>query len=169
MRTLDAALIAELGLTITRPGYLVEIGWSSVVRLSTLGDLSYGGHTWTAGDVRVSGLARTESGGQGGQLSIGNALLDFGAVWADEGVADIPISIYAVWAGVPGYAQLEFAGIGDDSELVGSRLAIRLAADARRYAYSPRRWISAEAGFNTLLPAGTQIGIGGQTYLLERA
>lgn len=169
MRTLSGTLATELGLTITRPGYLVEIHYSTVLRLSTLGDISYGGYVWSAGDVRVAGLGRNEQGGQGATISIGNADLDFGAEWLNEGVADRRIRIYAVWAGASGEAVQEFVGVGDDAELDGGRLAIRAIQDARRYTYSPRKFINPANGFNTLLPAGTKLAIGQQTYILERA
>lgn len=168
MRTLSGTLAAELGLTITRPGYLVEIGFSSVLRLSTLGDVSYGGYVWSAADIKVAGLGRNEQGGNGGQLSLGNADLDYGALILNEGAADRPVRIWSVWAGAPAEAMLEFDGIGDDAE-IGTRVVIRLIQDARRYTYSPRRFINAATGFATLLPAGTKIAIGQQSYILDRA
>lgn len=168
MRTLSGTLATELGLTVTRPGYLVEIGFSTVLRLSTIGDVSFGGYAWSAADVKISGLSRNEQGGGGGQLSIGNADLDYGALVLNEGTADRSVRIWSVWAGAPGDALLEFDGIGDDAE-IAARVTIRLLQDARRYAYSPRRFIGPATGFATLLPAGTKIAIGQQTYILERA
>jgi hypothetical protein len=172
MRTLSPALITELGLTTTRPGYLIEIQFSSISRLSTLGDISFSGYTWVGADVRVSGLSRSDSGsqmGNGGTLSISNTDLVYGALVLNQGVADRIIRVYSVWAGAPTDAVLEFEGIGDSAELVGTRVAIKLIQDSNRYVYSPRRFISPESGFNTLLPTGTKISIGGQTMILERA
>lgn len=169
MRTLSGALTTELGLTITRPGYLVEIVFAtSTLRLSTLGTLSYGGYTWTASDIKVSGLSRNEQGGQAGSLSIGNADLAIGALVLTDGVADRSIRIWSVWVGAPSDAMLEFDGIGDDADIGDLRVNIKLANDHRRYAYSPRRFISPATGFNVLLPEGTKISIGGQTLVLER-
>ena len=170
MRTLSGTLATELGLTVTRPGYLVEIVFAtSTLRLSTLGDLSYGGFTWVAGDIKVSGMARAERGGQAGSLSIGNADLAIGALVLADGVADRSIRIWSVWAGAPSDAVLEFDGIGDSADISGLRVNIRLVSDHRRYAYSPRRFISPATGFNVLLPAGSKISLGGQTIVLERA
>lgn len=168
MRTLNGTLITELGLTITRPGYLVEIGFSTTLRLSTLGDISYNGYTWVSSDIKVSGLKRDERGNQAGSLSIGNADLAFGALLLNEGIADKSVKVWSVWAGAPSYAQLEFDGIGDDADMVGLRVSVKLATDARRYAYSPRRFIAPATGFNVLLPAGTKMAIGGTSIVLER-
>lgn len=170
MRTLSGTLATELGLTVTRPGYLVEIVFAtSTLRLSTLGTLSYGGYMWSASDIKVSGMARNERGGQAGSLSIGNADLAIGALILNDGIADRSIRIWSVWAGAPSEAALEFDGIGDAADISGLRVNIRLASDHRRYAYSPRRFIGPATGFQVLLPAGAKISIGGQTIVLERA
>lgn len=166
MRTLSAPLLAELGLTVTRPGYLVQIDFSTPLYLSTLGDISWNGHTWTGADLKVSGLATSESGRQAGRLTLGNAWADYGALVLNEGVADRAIAIYAVWAGQI-EPLLEFSGVGDAAE-VGDRVSISLAAQGSRSLYSPRRFINSSTGFNTLLPAGTKVTIGTQTFTLER-
>jgi hypothetical protein len=166
MRTLSPSLLAELGLTLTRPGYLVFVDFSTPLRLSTLGDISWGGYTWSAADIKVSALTRDEKGDARGSLSLGNALLDYGALVLNEGIADRAIRIYAVWAGVVEPVE-EFNGVGDGCE-IGGRVTITLAGQGSRALYSPRRFINASTGFNTLLPAGTKISIGQQTYLLER-
>lgn len=166
MRTLSASLLAELGLTLTRPGYLVYIGLSTPLYLSTLDDVSWDGQTWTGADLKVSGIGHDERGGGRGQLSLGNAHLDYGALVLNESVADAAIRIYAVWAGVVEPVQ-EFDGVGDDVE-IGARVTIGLAAQGSRSLYAPRRFINSGSGFDTLLPAGTTLTIGQQTITLER-
>jgi len=167
MRTLSGTLVTELGLTRTRPGYLVELGFASTLRLSTLGALSYNGYSWYPADIKVAGLSRNEQGQQAGTLSIGNTDLDYGALILSEGVADKTIRIWSVWAGAPSEAMPEFDGIGDDAEIDGLRVTIKLSSGARRYAYSPRRIIGPQTGVNVRLPAGTRITVGGMTVTLE--
>jgi hypothetical protein len=166
MRTLSSALIAELGLTITRPGYLVQIDFSTPLYLSTLGDISWNVLSWIAADIKVSGLARDESGDSRGSISLGNMALDYGALVLNEGVADRAIRIWAIWSGVTEPVE-EFSGVGDACE-VGERVSITLAGQGSRSLYSPRRFINERTGFNVLLPRGTKIAIGSQTYILER-
>jgi hypothetical protein len=166
MLTLDAALIAELGLTVTRPGYLVEMAFSTPLYLSSIGDVSWDGKTWVAADVRVNGLSRDERGGGAGQIVLGNALLDYGALVLNEGVADRAIRVWAVWAGVIDPVA-EFNGVGDAAD-IGEKVTISLAAQGTRALYSPRRFINSSTGFNTLLPRGTKLAIGNTTYILER-
>lgn len=167
MRTLSGTLATELGLTITRPGYLVSIAFGTPLYLSTLGDLSFNGRTWVGADVKVSGLRTDEKSQQSGTISFGNMNLAYGSLVLNEGVADRAIEIYSVWAGAPADAMLEFSGTGDSAD-VGERVTITLSQSKSRVLYSPRRFIGASTGFNTLLPNGTTIKIGQQSYILKR-
>jgi hypothetical protein len=167
MRTLSAELLAELNLTLTRPGYLVSVAFSVPLYLSTLGDIVYDGKLWVGADVKVSGLAKNERGDASGSLSLGNAMLDYGALALNEGVADRAIRIWSVWAGAVEPVE-EFNGVGDACE-VGDRVTISLAGQGSRALYSPRRFINGSTGFTTLLPAGAKVTIGQQTYVLERS
>ena len=166
MRSLSPELLAELGLTITRPGYLVAIDFSTPLYLSTLGDITWNGHTWIAADIKVQGLAKDERGDARGTLTLGNMLLDYGALVLNEGVADRAITLYSVWSGVTEPIE-EFNGVGDACD-IGERVSISLAGQGSRALYSPRRFINQSTGFSTLLPTGAKISIGAQTYILER-
>lgn len=166
MRLLSAALLAELNLTVTRPGYLVQIDFSTPLYLSTLGNITWNDHSWLAADIKVSGLARNEQGDSRGTLSLGNMALDYGALVLNEGVADRAIHIWSVWSGVTEPVE-EFSGVGDACD-IAERVSISLAGQGSRSLYSPRRFINASSGFNVLLPRGTKIAIGNQTYILER-
>lgn len=166
MRTLSASLLAEQGLTVTRPGYLVSIAFSTPVYLSTLGDITWNGHDWLATDLRVQGLAVDERGAQNGTLSLGNADLAFGTLVLSEGVAERAIVVYAVWAGVVEPITL-FSGYGDGCE-VGDRVSIDLAVTSRGATFSPRRFINAASGFATLIPAGTTLAGAAGSVTLER-
>jgi hypothetical protein len=169
MKTLSSALLTELGLTITRPGHLVEIGFSVPLRLSTLGEISWGGNTWIAADVQVSGIRSDGTLAQSGSLRFANTFDDFGAAILNEGIADRSIKVYAVYAGAPDDAVLMFDGVGDEASWdAQGRVTIRLAQSATHTSFWPRRRINAASGFNHLIAAGTRITIGGQPYILER-
>lgn len=168
MRTLAPALVKELGLTITRPGYLVRVGFPTELRFSTMGAVTWGGQEWGAYDVKVSELSRVSSASRTASLSFGNLTNEFGAIVLSNNVADVPIEIYSVYAGAPDDAVLEFSGVGDSCE-VGDRVVINLVGQSTQKTFSPRRRVSVTTGFNTLLPAGTVLSVGGSTYLLERS
>ena len=168
MRTLSPALIAELGLTITRPGYLVSIAFDTPLYLSTLGDVTWGGHTWLSSDVDVGKLTRGSSAAQVAGISLGNLDALYSAIVLNGGVADRAVAVYAVYAGAPADAVLEFSGVGDDVE-VGDRVNISLVSRSTQEIFAPRRRIGPATGFSILLPAGTLIPMGNTTYVLERA
>lgn len=169
MRTLNAALLTELGKTITKPGYLIEIGFSTELRLSTLGTLAFNSFTWTATDVLVQGITTDEKGNQSGSLVFNNTLNDLTAVVFNEGVADRPVKIWACYADAPSVSVQVFDGVGDDVDIDNrGKLSLRLATSSSRTAFWPRRRINAASGFLHLLPDGTAVTMAGQTVTLER-
>lgn len=168
MITLSAPLLAELGLTITRPGYLIEIGYSSTLYLSTLGDVSYAAKTWLASDAKVSGLSQDGSGGAKASITLGNTDNAFGAVVLTEGASDIPVTIYACYAGAPSDAVQVFCGVADGAEISPDKVTMGLVAQGNKTLYCPRVFISAPV-FNFLQPEGTRIYWNGETFALDRS
>lgn len=168
-RSLTAAMTAELGLTFTRPGWLVEIAFSSIVRLSSLGEVSWNGQVWSGGrTVAVEGL--TWSLDATPRLIVGNADQMMGALVANQKVADRPVRIWTVYAGATasGDPLQGFDGVGDKATVGEKEVAITLARSGSRTLYSPRKRIGPETGFNVLMPAGTSITLGAATYVIER-
>lgn len=167
MKTLSPALLAELALQATRPGYLVEIGYNTVLRLSTLGDISYGGYTWASFDVRVSGIGSDGSASSSARLALGNTDGAFGALVFNEGAADIPVVIYACYAGASSDAVQVFSGVTNGADITEKSVTFQLDAQRNKTLYSPRVFIS-KPTFNFLQPAGTKIAWGGETFVLDR-
>lgn len=170
MRTLSPALITELGLTITRPGYLVEIGLALPVRLSTLGDIAWHGANWMAANLKVAGITQDGKGSSKATLTLGNTDNAFGAAILNEGIADRLVRIWAIYAGATDSSDTlqVFGGVGDDAEIAPDKVTIQLVEQANRTAYSPRRFINAANGFTHLQPAGTKIAVNGEVFILER-
>lgn len=169
MRTLTAGLIAELGLTITKPGYLVSIGFSTTTYISSIGTLDWGGHTWIGDDIRVEGLTREQTVAKSARISIGNLESTYTALVLLQGVADKAVKIYTIYAGAPTETVLEFSGAGDSAE-IGDRIVINLVGETTRNAFAPRRRIGPAVGVNQILPVNTVIDLGGTglPYILER-
>lgn len=163
-KTLAASLVTDTAKRITTPGYLVEINFTSPLRLSTRADQSYGGYSWTGGR-----LGKVDAGEGGGSLELLNADLAMSALVLGEGLADRAVTVWAFYADNPTDVEQVFAGVADSSEIAVDRVRVRLVPENRRTMYSPRRFINSAAGFNTLAPAGTRVSWGGQTFVLERA
>lgn len=169
MRTLTGALITELGLEGTRPGYLVSIAFGTPLYLSTIGDVTWGGHNWLASDTKVSGLVRDVSANLEAGLSLGNSDGVIGALVRAEKITDRAIVINTVYAGATAAGDVveEFNGVGNGAK-VGNRVEVSCISSPSMAASAPRRRISPATGFNILMPAGTTLTMGGETYELER-
>ena len=172
MKTLTAALLAELGLVVTRPGFLVQIGYSVGLHLSTLGDISWAGQFWSATDIRVSGLGQDGGASSAAQITLGNADGAYGALILNEGASDIPVSIWAVYTGATasGDPVQRFAGVtnGASIDVSGQTVTLPLVAQGAGTLHSPRVFINKASGFNFLQPAGTKIVFGNETFVLGR-
>lgn len=162
MKTLTSALLAELALSVTRPGYLVELGYSTTLRLSTLGTLTWDGNTWAGYDVAVQRISRNGSGFGAASLAIGNTDGAIGAVVLNQGAADIACRIWAVYAGATatGDAVQVFGGVTDGCEISADRVTFTLAAQGNATLHAPRVFINQLNGFNWVKPAGTVFSIG---------
>ena len=170
MRTLTAEQLAATSSTVTTPGYLVELGFSTPLRYATRGDQSWNGYTWTGGRLgKVSGLQWDGAGQQRGSLELINTDLTFSALILNEGAADRACRIWAFYGDNPDDAQAVFDGVMDTADISPDRVRLSLVGENNRTLHSPRRFIGAGTGFNHLRPAGTKITWGGQNYILERA
>lgn len=169
MRTLSAALIAELGLDVTRPGYLVELQYSTVLRLSTLGDISWDGQSWSAFNVVVSGLTQDGKGFSTANLAVGNTDGGIGALVLNEGASDVPVNIWKVYAGATdsGDPVHVFSGVTDGTGSIdAAQVPFKLVSKGSQTLDSPRVFIGQLTGFHHLQPAGAKIPVGGETYVL---
>jgi hypothetical protein len=165
MRTLSTATGTATTATITTPAFLVEIVWSTIVRLSSRGDQTWGGLAWTGGR-----LGKCDAR-DGGSVELINTDLAYSALVLNEGAADVGVRAWAFYGDNPGATDpvLIFDGVADGADIGADRVRLALAADNARTLYSPRRFIGPGIGANHLRPAGTRIAWGGEVYTLERA
>lgn len=173
MRVLTAATIAELGLTVTKPGLLVEIQFSGeTVRLSSFGDVVWNGLPWVGAIVSVSGLAWDDNGMvRGGQLRAGNLDGAFGALVLLYGIADRPVKLWHVYAGAmaPADPPLIFDGVGDEAQIDLREVVVSLAVAGSDALYCPRQVYSPATGCNFIPSPGEEIAFNGEIFRLERA
>lgn len=164
MRTVDSAFTAALGLTVTAPGYLIQIDFPNAVRISTVGDVNVMGEDWTGYDVRLRGRSSGIGGNAGPTIEISNADLAWGTLALGYGVARRRVR---VWALYDGKAESDFDGICSRSSVTHKTVTIETAAPGESRS-SPRKFINSASGFQHLQPAGTRIPFNGETFVLER-
>jgi hypothetical protein len=169
MKTLTAELLAELGASVTRPGYLVQLGYSATLYLSTMGDISHADQAWSGADVKLSGLSTNGAGSNKATLALGNTDGAYGALVLNEGASDIEAIVWACYAGATATGDVVqvFAGVVDGADISAQTVTLQLAAQRNKTLYCPRVFI-AKPTFNFLQPAGTKIVFGGETFVLER-
>lgn len=171
MRALTDATISATDATVTRPLYLIEIGFAPLLRLSTRGDVTWGGNLWSGGEaIAVGSLEADGTGRQSGTVQIGNLDDYVGTLVLGQGVADRPVKVWKADGAALDVADpvLVFDGVIQSADVDTSRVSLSLAGSGTRSAFVPSRVIGAASGFNFLLPAGTKIRIGADTYTLER-
>ena len=171
MRALTDATLAAAAVAVTQPLYLIEIGFTPPLRLSTRGDVTWNGLAWSGGEaIAVSSLDADGSGRQSGTIQIGNLDDYVGTLVLAQGVADRPVKVWKADGTALDVAApaLVFDGVIQGADVDTTRVSLSLAGSGTRSAFAPRRVIGAASGFNFLLPAGTKIKIGATTYTLER-
>lgn len=169
--TQTPAAAAAAARAITQPIYLIQIGAGATPsRLTTGQAITWRGFSWSAGSsVEVSGISANGGAGQSGQIRLGNARLDWGALVLGD-VRDTPVRVWAGDASAVGDDDLRlvFDGVIDAAEVSDQSAVLTLAPSTTRAQFAPRRVIGPEIGLTVLLPAGSRIPVGGQVYVIER-
>ena len=171
MRALTYATTTAAAAPVTQPLYLIEIGFAPALRISTRGDVTWNALSWSGGEtIAVGSLDADGSRRQTGSIQIGNLDDYVGTLVLAQGVADRPVKIWKADVAALGVADpvLVFDGVATSADVDTSRVSLSLAGSGTRSAFAPRRVIGAAAGFTVLIPAGTKIRIGADTYTLER-
>lgn len=172
-RTVTAALTTEIGRDVVTPGYLVEIGFATPLRLSSRATLSWSGNTWTTWDVRVRGIAVEAQGStSGGSLVLWNGDYTISALVLGEGVANRAVKIW-VFYGDTALAASDpvqvFVGVADDASIDPTSGAVTLSLVQTNAAalFAPRFYVTPENGFSYLPAPGTVIDWDGERFVLD--
>jgi len=174
-RSISAPTLAALAAQMTRPGYLIEIGWVTPSRLSSRGDTNWNSLVWVGVGAAVQGLAWDGSGEMRGSINVANGgtqtvpgAFTYNAL--TYGVADVPIKvwIYDAAALAVGDPVLVFDGVGDTCQITPDRVTFQFISKKSQVLFSPRQYITKDAGFSIIPPTGKVIYWGGQKYVLNR-
>lgn len=173
MRSLTAAALTELGLTVTKPGLLIEIQFDAfTVRYSSFGDVNWNGVPWVGAIVKVEGLSWDENGlVTGGRVKLGNLDGAVGALALLYDIADRRVRIWHAYLGAMGAADVPviFDGVGDEVQIDLKFVTFSLAIAGSRALMIPREVYSPATGFLHLPAYGEEIAFNGEIFRLERA
>lgn len=170
MRTVSTPTSDAASALVTQPGYLVEIGFTTPLRLSSRGTVSVLGNTWTAWDVQVAGVAHDAARpATSGTLTLGDQDLSISALVLG-GVAGRQLRVWRYFAEAAdeGDPVLVFYGVaGGASGGAGRKVQIQLVAPESTVLFAPRRRMTRETGFSALPAAGKVITFNGERYSLQ--
>ncbi len=161
----DAALAED----VTKPRYLVQLGFETVQYLCTREDVTWNGQTWTGNGVQVGRLFTNSDGGQGATIELPNADNAYSSLVFSEGVAGRVCKIWVLYGDAP-FADEDavpvFDGVMDACDVGALRVQVTCIGDGDKTGISPNLVIGPPV-FNHLPAAGTVLYWGNGTYKLE--
>lgn len=170
MRSISTATATAAAQTISQPGLLVQIGFSFPLYYSSRGDVTFNGHTFIAANVKAGQLQEQPNGATTLSLIVGNSDLAFGAVCLNEAPQEKPVTVWAFYEGATasGDPVQIFTGVIESCDITEASVTLQLSSLNQRTLFIPRRRITADTGFNHLLPAGRVIEFDGVRYEISR-
>lgn len=170
-RTVSGPTTTASGQLVTRPGYLVEIGFDPFLLLSSRGSVTAMSNYWTGWDVRISGLANdADRPAGGGSMTLGDADQSISAMVLSQGLAGREVTIWRYFAGAVADADpvVVFNGIaGRVSGGMSREITVALVARESSTLFSPRRYMTKETGFSALPAAGQVFVFNNEKYVLQ--
>lgn len=170
-RTLTTATQAASESKYSDAAFLLEIHFSTVLRLSSRGTQSWGGYTWTGGRIiKVGGLKWDGKGKHSGFVDLLDVDMPYTALILNEGVAGRLVRAWQFYGDNPALADpVEvFYGEGDEADMSNPAFA-HITLVGKTPDSSPRRVIGPATGLNHVTVAGTSLTWGGQTIKLGSA
>jgi len=158
MRIFSTNTEGEITKTITRPVFIIELGFSTPLRLCSRGAITYDSNSYAAATLKVEIKNK--------RLQIYNQNLSYSATFVGQLTAGISCKIWQLYGEAPfsaGAADLIFNGeLGGAT--IGEWVAINLLPHA--VVYAPRLYATAPT-FNHIPPAGIEIATPYGLYVLE--
>jgi hypothetical protein len=175
-RALTLPFEQQIDDAVTTPGYLVQIDFSTPLRLCTRGNVVFNGSAFSERAIDVSAL--TTSGGNAsmtGSLKFQDLDRLLAAYILTENFVEKRTRVWKYYGDVADGASINqlmpvnlFDGYIDGCQIDGSwNVSISLLSGAGDVTYVPNKRITAENGFNWLPQKGKVIDFGGEKFTLE--
>lgn len=163
MKALPSNIATNVTLPITVPFYLIYLGFSTPLYLSSRQAVTYGGNSYTRNGIVVKSVSESDV-----VVGMDNTDLSATAIVLGEGVRDKSIKIYKAYGTAVALTAddvtLMFDGyMGNVSNITHNEAEIRCTYSSEALATAPRIYCSPPL-CNHVPPTGTKLG----TYTLER-
>ena len=169
MRSLSSPTLTATVQTITEPRWFLELGFSTTIRLSANGAMTWNALSWADGAFTVSGLTWGNSIDQSVSINFDDADNVIAAFVLNEEIADrtCKLWIFDAKATATGDPVLVFDGVCDSAN--GGNGGLKLAAKRlnSKTVEIPRGTYSTTLPAELFAPAGTVIQWGNGTIVLN--
>ena len=156
----------EIVAEIVREHFLVRIGFSTSLYLSSRGDITFDSQAYTGANMELELIV----GGRGGTLSFYDENFAVIGSLISEGAAGIPVDVWALYGDAPFAAaddDLIFSGELDDWGMNDAGISIRLTEPEEIFV--PNITINQANGFNHLPIPGTRFNTPNGVIVLGEA
>ena len=170
-RTLPGNVSTEIDNQHTKPFYIVKMEFAGGTQYrSEAQQVSYGGQTYLAGNVKVGQFSHNSDAGQSGSISLLNEN-DYAAdLGLDETVQDVPIEIYLVYSTGPSTNTdpvLYVRGYLSGATITPAETTFAVMTSRATTEFVPSKFHTIEEGFNWLPPSGLIVQWNGEKYMIE--
>ena len=171
MRTVSASTEAAITSNGTEPRYLVRLGYSPVIYLSSRETVTWDGQSWTgaAGGVAVDSISQSSGGGQTASIRLPNHDAAYAALVLGSGIREITADIYMLYGDAPFAAddgEHIFSGQIDSVPTIDDWVVMQLRSSGASVSSTPRIRLAAFIGDDMPVP-GTRIQWAGDVLILE--
>lgn len=173
MRSLTAGIAGQLTAAGAFEGVLLELTLSTgqVLRYTSLDvDVPWNGFTWLSRDIQMPQLSWDGTIMKPGQVVMGDYDLSFWvlAVGAGNPLANAGVRVYLIYASATGEAEPVWSGRVAQVARDGGALAVTLTLTNPGDLLVPTQRVQYVIPPIFLLPAGTVLSLGGQTWTVDR-
>jgi len=168
-RTLSATLETGLAGPVIQPLFLVQMGFSAALYLSSRGDIAdWNGIAWTGSGIAVGQISQDNAGIIQTNLTMLNGDASISALLLSEGARNIAVSIWksdgtALAVGDP---ELLFEGVTNGASIDRDQCRIALRSDADGLNIACRQPVGPPV-FNHIPAPGTELAWGGEKIDLD--
>jgi hypothetical protein len=150
------------------PGYLVQIGFASVLYLTSRATITWNGHSWVTSDLRVNSIASESSTSSvSASITVGNADNVLSGIVLTAGEVGQEVGIWKYYTDSVALAdpvQL-FNGVVQSFDINNESITFNLLSDPA-VIFVPRIYLTPSAGFNYLPMNNQRIWFHSERYRL---
>lgn len=167
MRALSGALVSRLIATATAPGYLIEIGFSTVQRWSTRGSITWNALSWASMGFQLS-YQPNSKGAVGDRLTlqINNHDNVIGGILFSAPFSGITCKAYFFDGDAPAINEVSqiFEGYGDVFNVTPGGSSLQFAGKGNDIVRLPYLRVARNAVRAEITPPGTAINWNGERF-----